>query len=119
MQQHVGLDVSQKDGRIVFEGEARSGPGALAKVIRRRAPQAARIDFDTDTMASWLWHELERIDLLVVCIDARHDHAALSVCINKSDSQRCCGLAELMRIGRYREVSAVAAMSREALLSQI
>jgi transposase len=36
-------------------------------------------------MASWLWHELRRVDLPVVCIDARHAHAALSVRMNKSD----------------------------------
>jgi transposase len=45
MQQYVGLDVSQKEtavcvideaGKIVFEGKARSEPGALAKVIAKR-----------------------------------------------------------------------------------
>ena len=108
MQQYVGLDVSQKEaavcvigdgGRIVFEGKARSDPGALAKVIRKRAPHAARIGFETGSMASWLWHELKRIELPVVCIDARHAHAALSVRINKSDPNDARGLAELMRMG--------------------
>ena len=50
-QQYVGLGVSQKEtavcaiddaGQIVFEGKARSEPGALAKVIRKRAAHAAR-----------------------------------------------------------------------------
>jgi hypothetical protein len=93
MQQYVGLDVSQKEtavcvidevGRIVFEGKARSGPGVLAKVIAKRAPEAVRIGFESGAMASWLWHELKRIDLPVVCIDARHAHAALSVRMNKA-----------------------------------
>src|SRR5262249_30576835 len=93
MQQYVGLDVSQKEtavcvindsAKVVFEGKARSEPGALAKVIRKHAPHAIRIGFETGAMASWLWHELKRIDLPVVCIDARHAHAALSVRINKS-----------------------------------
>jgi transposase len=47
---------------------------------------------------------LKRIDLPVVCIDARHAHAALSVRINKSDPNDARGLAELMRmagIGKY------------------
>ena len=113
MQQYVGLDVSQKEtaicvmddtGKIVFEGKAKSEPGALAKVIRKRAPLAIRIGFETGAMASWLWHELKRIDLPVVCIDARHAHAALSVRINKSDPNDARGLAELMRMGWYREV---------------
>src|ERR1700687_2590597 len=55
-------------------------------------------------MASWLWHELRRLALPVVCIDARHAHAALSVRMNKSDQNDARGLAELVRVGWYREV---------------
>lgn len=40
----------------------------------------------------------------MVCIDARHAHAALSVWMNKSDENDAGGLAELVRIGWYREV---------------
>jgi len=43
--------------------------------------------------------------LPVVCIDARHAHAALSVRINKSDKNDARGLAELIRIGWHREVA--------------
>lgn len=63
MKQYVGLDVSQKEtavcvvdqtGRVVFEGKAASDPGALARVIGKRAPAAERIGFETGAMASWL-----------------------------------------------------------------
>ena len=113
MKQYVGLDVSQREtsvcvldeqGRIVFEGKAPSDPGALAKLLAKQAPAAERIGFETGAMASWLWHELKRIGLPVVCIDARHAHAALSVRMNKSDQNDARGLAELVRIGWYREV---------------
>jgi transposase len=113
MKQYVGLDVSQKetaicvvdqDGKIVFEGKAPSDPGALAKAIHKRAPAAERVGFETGAMASWLWHELKRIGLPVVCIDARHAHAALSVRMNKSDPNDARGIAELVRVGWYREV---------------
>jgi transposase len=113
MKQYVGLDVSQKEtsvcvvdglGHVVFEGKAKSEPGALACLLGRHAPQAERIGFETGAMASWLWHELRRVDLPVVCIDARHAHAALSVRMNKSDQNDARGLAELVRIGWYREV---------------
>lgn len=130
MQQYVGLDVSQKEtavcvideaGKIVFEGKARSEPGALAKVIAKRAPGAVRIGFETGAMSSWLWHELKRIDLPVVCIDARHAHAALSVRINKSDPNDARGIAELMRMGWYREVkvkSQASALIRSLLVAR-
>lgn len=113
MKQYVGLDVSQKEtsvcvvnetGRSIFEGKAKSHPGALTELLRKRAPNAERIGFETGAMASWLWHELRRVDLPVVCIDARHAHAALSVRMNKSDQNDARGLAELVRIGWYREV---------------
>ena len=97
MKQYVGLDVSQKEtsvcvvdevGQVLFEGKAKSDPGALAALLRKRAPQAERIGFETGAMASWLWHELRRVDLPVVCIDARHAHAALSVRMEASPSAR-------------------------------
>ena len=80
MKQYVGLDVSQKEtamcvvdenGTVLFEGKAASDPGALARVIRKRAPTAERVGFETGAMASWLWHELKRVGLPVVCVDAR------------------------------------------------
>lgn len=113
MRHFVGLDVSQREtavcvvsetGEIVFEGKVRSEPGALARLLAKRAPHAERIGFETGAMASWLWHELKPVNLPVVCIDARHAHAALSVRINKSDENDARGLAELIRIGWYREV---------------
>ncbi|MEH6952787.1 transposase (plasmid) [Nitrobacter sp. NHB1] len=84
MKQYVGLDVSQREtsvcvlnetGHILFEGKAKSDPGALTALLRERAPHAERIGFETGAMASWLWHELRRVDLSVVCIDARHAHS--------------------------------------------
>jgi transposase len=72
--------------------------------LTNHAPNAERIGFETSAMASWLWHELRRAELPVVCIDARHAHAALSVRMNKSDQNDARGLAELVRVGWYREV---------------
>jgi transposase len=80
MKQYVGLDVSQKetaacvidqDGKVLFEGKVASDPGALAKMLGKRAPAAERIGFETGAMASWLWHELKRVGLPVVCVDPR------------------------------------------------
>ena len=113
MKQYVGLDVSQKEttvcvvdqnGKVLFEGKAASDPGALARLIGKRHQLAERIGFETGAMASWLWHELKRVGLPVVCVDARHAHAALSVRMNKSDPNDARGLAELIRVGWYREV---------------
>jgi transposase len=114
MKQYVGLDVAQKEtavcvvdetGKVLFEGRVKSDPGELAALMTRRAPEAERIGFETGAMSSWLWHELSRVGLPVVCIDARHAHAALSVRMNKSDENDARGLADLVRIGWYRKVA--------------
>lgn len=113
MKQYVGLDVSQREtsvcvvddtGRVLFQGKAKSDPGALKQLLHKRAPYAERIGFETGAMSSWLWHELKRVGLPVVCTDARHAKAALSVRMNKSDENDARGLAELVRVGWYREV---------------
>jgi transposase len=71
MKQYVGLDVSQKEtsvcvvnesGQIVFEGKAKSDPNALTELLRKRAPHAERVGFETGAMSSWLWHELRRVE---------------------------------------------------------
>src|SRR6202007_1114060 len=54
-----------------------------------------------------------RVELPVVCIDARHAHAALSVRMNKSDQNDARGLAELVQIGWYREVKIKSEESQE------
>jgi transposase len=121
MKQYVGLDVSQKEtavcivdetGKMIFQGKVKSDPGALTEIIRRRAPNAERVGFETGAMSSWLWHELKRVGIPVVCIDARHANAALSVRMNKSDENDARGLAELVRIGWYREVAVKSAESQ-------
>ena len=52
--------VVNEAGQLVFEGKAKSDPGALTELLRKRAPYAERIGFETGAMASWLWHELRR-----------------------------------------------------------
>jgi transposase len=61
MKQYVGLDVSQREtsvcvvnevGQVLFEGKAKSDPGALAALLRKRAPHAERIGFETPSFIS-------------------------------------------------------------------
>ena len=52
MKQYVGLDVSQREtavcvvnetGQVIFEGKAKSNPGALTDLLSKHAPHAERI----------------------------------------------------------------------------
>jgi transposase len=38
----------------------------------------------------------------VICVDARHAKAALSLKVNKTDANDAFGLAQIMRVGWYR-----------------
>src|SRR6476620_6542593 len=86
MQCYVGLDVSLKQtsicvvdqtGAVVREGVVDSDPEAIAAFVRSKAPGAVRIGLETGPTSTWLWTELKRLDLPVICIDARHAKAVL------------------------------------------
>jgi transposase len=121
MEKYVGLDVSMEEtsvcvlgqtGDLVFEGNVPSRPEAIAKVLRRRAPGACRIVFETGSLSNWLWHELKALGFPVICLDARHARAALSMRMNKSDRNDARGLAEMARMGWYREAKVKSLESR-------
>lgn len=113
MNQYVGLDVSLEqtaicvvddDGTPVWQGKCASTPEMLVAAIRTRAPQAARIGLESGPLSLWHWHALKRAGLPVVCLDARHAKAGLSLQLNKSDRNDARGLAQIVRTGWYREV---------------
>ncbi len=104
MELYVGLDVSLKEtsicvvdgkGEIVSEGTVISEPSAIAAFIEEKAIGAKRIGLETGPTTTWLWHELRALGLPVICIDARHAKAALSLRINKSDRNDAYGLARI------------------------
>ncbi len=113
MERYVGMDVSLKetsicvvddDGEIRCEGTVISEPKAIAGFIKTNAVSAKRIGLETGPTTTWLWHELRALGLPVICIDARHAKAALSMQINKSDRNDAVGLARIMQCGWYKEV---------------
>ena len=109
----VGLDVSQKithvcvvdgEGRVVWQGRCPSTPDAIAATVSEKAPGATRVGFESGPLSTWHYHGLIELGVPAVCVDARHAKAALSMQINKTDRNDARGLAELMRMGWYREV---------------
>ena len=93
MEQYVGLDVSQEQtsvcvvdggGKVIWEGKCISTPEAIAATLRTRAPEAVRIGLESGPLSAWHWHELRKLHLPVVCLDARHAKAAVPVTASKS-----------------------------------
>src|ERR1700742_1382131 len=123
----VGLDVSLKetsvcildqDGTRVFEGKVASDPAAIVRLIRKRAHDLARVGLESGSPSVWLTHALKAEGLPVVCLDARHAQAVLSVRPNKSDRGDARGLAEMVRVGWFKavQVKSLASHERKALL---
>jgi hypothetical protein len=105
MGEYVGLDASMEDtsvcvmdaaGEIIREGKAATEPGELARTLHLRAPAAVKVGLETGPLSTWLWHTLREAQVPVVCLDARHAQAALSMRINKTDKNDAVGLAQLV-----------------------
>jgi transposase len=63
MASHAGLDVSQQGtqicildatGAVRWTGKARTESAALATVLRRRAPDLARVVLESGALSAWL-----------------------------------------------------------------
>ena len=74
-----------------------------------------RIGLETGPLTTWLWTELRKRRLPMVCLDARAAQRALDMRANKTDANDAEGLAHLVRAGRYKEVRV---KSRDAMLSK-
>ena len=112
MDDYIGLDVSMKEsavsirrgGKRVWRGKCPSDPKLIADLIRKRAPSAKRVIFETGPLSVWFYHALCAEGLPAICIDARHAKAALDMAANKTDANDADGLAQLAEVGFYREV---------------
>jgi len=112
-QQYVGLDVSldatsvcvvDEAGAILWRGKCHSTPDSIDATLAKHAPDAVRVGIETGQLSTWLFHQLKARRYPIVCIDARHAKAALSLQINKTDANDAHGIAQIVRVGWYREV---------------
>ncbi|MCT7378367.1 IS110 family transposase [Chelativorans salis] len=112
MEEYIGLDVSMKEtavsirreGERIWRGKCASNPTIIAELIRKRAPAAKRVVFETGPLSVWFYHALQEEGLPAICIDARHAKAALDMAANKTDANDADGLAHLAEVGFFREV---------------
>ncbi len=113
MEYYVGLDVSQKEvsicvvdgaGAVVGEGKALTEASEILSWIKEHVGAVERIVHESGPLSIWLTRELAARGAPVVCIDARAAHKVLSARMNKSDRADAEALAQLARIGWYREV---------------
>jgi transposase len=112
MNQYIGLDVSLKDtaisiredGKRIWRGKCPSDPNLLAQMIRKKAPRAQRVVFETGPLSTWFYHALTSEGLPAICIEARHAQKVLNETLNKTDANDADGLAQLAEAGFYKPV---------------
>ena len=112
MDQYIGLDVSLKDtaisirqdGKRTWRGKCPSDPKLLAPLIRKHAPDAKRVVFETGPLSTWFYHGLRAEGIPAICIEARHAQKVLNETLNKTDANDADGLAQLAEAGFYKVV---------------
>ena len=77
-----------------------------------------RVGLESGPTSVWLTHTLLAEGVPLVCLDARHSQAVLSVRPNKAARGDACGLAEMVRVGWFKavRVKSLTAHERKALL---
>ena len=56
------------------------------------APDAVRIGLETGPLTTWLWSELSKRRVPLVCLDARRAQRALDMLANKTDASDADGV---------------------------
>lgn len=83
-----------------------SPPDAIAAFLTCKAPSAELVGLESGQLSIWHWHALCDLRAPVVCLDARHAKAALSMRIDKTGRGDAEGLAQ--RIGAKKAKVALA-----------
>ncbi|MBR2120947.1 MAG: IS110 family transposase [Pseudomonadota bacterium] len=113
MTKYAALDVSQEltavcivdeTGRITAEKKIATCPETINSWLSKNAPDLVRVGMETGPLAVWLWNELHDRGIPIVCMDARHAHAALKMRPNKTDRNDAAGLAQIVRTGWFKHV---------------
>src|SRR5690242_9285399 len=111
---YVGLDVSVRRtsvcvmdarGQVVSERSVPSTPEAIAAVIGDAGADVERVGLEAGINSAWLARGLLVAKLPVIVIDAAHAAAALKTGFrNKTDKNDARGIADLMRVNKFRAV---------------
>jgi transposase len=126
---YVGLDVSvgrtavcvmDAAGRVISERSVASTPEAIAAAIKAAGMEVERVGLEAGLNSAFLARGLLAAGLPAIVIDATHAAAALKTGFrNKTDRNDARGIADLMRVNKFRPVwvKSPAAQRDRALLT--
>jgi transposase len=113
MDHYAGIDVSLESasvcvvdatGRIVREAKVASEPAPLIAWFVALDVPMARIGLEAGPLSQWLYATMAEAGLTVELLETRHVRAAFKAMPVKTDRNDARGIAQLMRLGWFREV---------------
>ena len=113
MDYFAGLDVSLETvsicivnaaGDIVVEKKVEAEPAAIIAVLKYFGRPVKRIGLEAGPTSSWLSGELCSAGYAAICLECRHVKAGLGAMRNKTDRNDAREIAQLVRLGWFRQV---------------
>ena len=113
MEYFVGLDVSLETvnmcivnaaGDILLEKKIAAEPAAIVNLLKSFGSPFKRIGLEAGPTSSRLYGELRAAGYGAICLECRHVKAGLSAMRNKTDRNDARGIAQLVRLGWFRQV---------------
>jgi transposase len=113
MDYFAGLDVSLETvsicivnaaGDMLVEKKVEAEPSAIIAVLKHFARPLKRVGLEAGPTSSWLYSELRKSGYPAICLECRHVKAGLSAMRNKTDRNDARGIAQLVRLGWFRQV---------------
>jgi transposase len=113
MDYYAGIDVSLEQssvcvvdatGKIVRETKVASEPEALVALLKSLGYPLQRVGLEAGPLSQWLYAGLAEAGFEVALLETRHVKAALSAMTVKTDRKDARGIAQLLRMGWFRQV---------------
>jgi len=110
MEYYIGLDVSQREtaicivdgkGSRVKENKVLTDPSAIYAWIMKHVDLKliVRVGLEAGALSSWLYTELSKLGLPMLCMEAYQAAVFLKAQRNKTDKNDAHGLAQMVRMG--------------------
>src|SRR6202046_2307377 len=113
MDYFAGLDVSLEtvsvcivdgDGTVLLEQKVEAEPQEIIALLKEFGHPFQRVGLEAGPTSSWLFTELRAAGYPALCLECRHVKAGLSAMRNKTDRNDARGIAQLVRLGWFRQV---------------
>ena len=113
MECFAGLDVSletvnvcivDEEGNVLLERKVEAEPDTIITVLGDFGRPFKRVGLEAGPTSSWLCSALRSAGYPAICLECRHVKAGLSAMRNKTDRNDARGIAQLVRLGWFRQV---------------